>query len=601
MALSLKNFGFPRENRGSRRHFFGKAFGASAALTLHTGIFKHLTPKAYAAIETYDLIIVGSGAAGMTAALTAAKQGLKALVIEKAPTFGGSTARSGGGIWIRNNPVNQEVGLEDSFEEAATYLAQVVGPDAPLAKQRAFLSAGPDMIRFVIENTPLRFRWMEGYSDYYPELTGGKPQGASIEPKVLDGRVLGDELKNLNPPYIPTPTGVVIFGGDYKWLCLAKVTLQGAKTAAKAVSRFVEAKLKGQKPLTMGQALAAGLRAGLLDANVPVWLNTPLRDVSLNEAGRVDGVLVEKKGVLTPVKARYGVLIASGGFERNAAMRKLYQKQPIGTEWTLGAKENTGDGILAGQRIGADLRLMDDAWWGPTVPLTKDAPYFCLSERSLPGSLLVNAEAQRFVNESAPYHDVVNAMYRQPQKNGELPIFLIADREYRERYLFKDALPGLPLPKEWYESGAVVKADSLSELAERLGLTPEALEVTVASFNDSASEGKDPLFQRGESAYDRYYSDPGSKPNPSLRPLEKAPYYAFRMVPGDLGTKGGLRTDEHSRVLQPDGSVIEGLYAAGNASDAVMGRSYAGAGSTIGPAMTFGYIAALHIAEAARS
>lgn len=579
----------------SRRNFLSRVTAVATSIVLGSGLIRRFSAKAYAATESYDVIVVGSGAAGMTAALVAAKLGLSVLLIEKAPYFGGSTARSGGGIWIRNNRITKEAGVHDSPEEAEIYLAQVAGSEVSQAKQRAFLKAGPEMIDFILENTPLRFRWMEGYSDYYPELFGGKAEGASIEPQIFDGRILGDELKRLNPPYIPTPAGVVIFGGDYKWLCLVKVSIQGAKTAARAVSRYVEAKLKRQKPLTMGQALAAGLRAGLLRAGVPVWLNTPLVDLSISSEGRVEGVIAKRNGIDLTLKARYGVILASGGFEHNAAMRQLYQKQPISTAWTLGAKANTGDGILVGQRLGADLLLMDDAWWGPTIPLTPDSPYFCLSERSLPGSILVNAEARRFVNESSPYHDVVNAMYQQPQRQGELPIFLVTDQQYRDRYLFKDILPGLDLPKAWYESGALVKADSLAELAQRLGLPAAALEETVAEFNAFADQGYDAAFQRGESAYDRYYADPSRRPNPSLGGLTKAPYYAFRVVPGDLGTKGGLRTDEFSRVLRSDGSVIAGLYAAGNVSDSVMGHSYAGAGSTLGPAMTFGYIAAQQI------
>lgn len=547
----------------------------------------------------YDVIVLGSGAAGMTAALAARKRGLSVLVVEKATKFGGSTARSGGGIWIRNNVINQGVGIPDSFEEAAGYLQRVVGDGSPLENQQAFLRNGPLMIDFLMQNSPLRFRWMEGYSDYYPDLPGGKAEGASIEPEVVDGRILGRELANLNPPYIPTPTGVVVFGANYKWLCLATVTLQGAKIAAQGVARFLETKLKGMKPLTMGQALAAGLRAGLLQWKIPLWLNTPFEALTQDDSGRITGVKVRRNGELLALSAKHGVIVASGGFEHNAAMRYQYQSQPIGTEWTLGAVSNTGDGIRMGQDIGAATALLDDAWWGPSIVLEPGKPYFCLSERSLPGSLMINAEAQRFVNESAPYHDVVNAMYRQPRRGQSLPIWLITDHKYRERYLFRDVLPGLPYPKAWYESGAVVQADSLEELAQKINVSAFELRATVERFNQAADDGFDPEFNRGGNAYDRYYADPGVKPNPSLRSLAKAPFYAFRMVPGDLGTKGGLKTNAKARVLRQDGSEIPGLYAAGNASASVMGRSYAGNGSTLGPAMTFGFIAANDIADEA--
>ena len=414
---------------------------------------------------------------------------------------------------------------------------------------------------------------------------------------MFNGKILGPDLKYLAPPYIPMPPGVTIYSADYKWLCLAKVSLIGAKKAAKAVSRYVQSKLKGEVPLTMGQALAGGLRAGLQAARVPLWLDTPFLDVTLDNADNVNGVIVCKDGVNTRVTAKRGVIIAAGGFEHNLEMRRKYQQAPIGTDWTVGAASNTGDGILAGQRAGAAVELMEDAWWGPCIPLLPNQPYFCLSERSMPGSILVNGEGRRFVNESSPYHDVVNAMYRQPIVDSDLSVWLIVDQNYRDRYLFKDVLPGLPLPHAWYENGAVKKAASLSALAEELNIPVGNLEATVATFNDYAESGEDRDFGRGNNAYDRYYADPSVKPNPSLGALTKAPFYAFRIQPGDLGTKGGLKTNERSRVLRGDGTVIRGLYAAGNSSSPVMGHSYAGNGSTLGPAMTFGFIAANDIAD----
>ncbi|SMF00565.1 3-oxosteroid 1-dehydrogenase [Pseudobacteriovorax antillogorgiicola] len=590
---------FPNETTtASRRRFIKNAM--ASGLIASSGIIKLEGFTAFAAEQEFDVVVVGSGAAGMTAALKAAHEGLRVVLIEKSSKFGGSTARSGGGIWIRNNEILDEVGVQDTPEEASAYLAAVVGDDVPQAKQAAFLQAGPEMISFVRQTTPLDFRWMKDYSDYYPNFYGAKPEGASIEPEIFDGCMLGEDRDLLEPPYIPTPPGVVVFGGDYKWLTLATVTGTGIATGAKAIGRFVKAKAQGVDPLTMGQALAAGLRVGLKQKAVPVWLETPLLDLSLDEKGHVNGVVVAHKGVNTLLKAKSGVILATGGFERNQAMRKEYQKGPIGIDWTLGSRANEGEGILAGEQIGADLELMDDAWWGPTIPLTKDEPYFCLSERSLPGSIIINGSAQRFVNESSPYHDVVNAMYEQDVIDGELPIWMITDQNYRNRYLFRDVLPALPFPKEWYESGAVTRSWTLKGLAKKIKLSPEALEATVDRFNNYAKEGVDPEFGRGENAYDRYYADPGVSPNPSLGGICLPPFYAFRVVPGDLGTKGGLRTDERSRVLRPNGSPISGLYAAGNASSSVMGRSYAGAGSTIGPAMTFGFIAANDMAQAAR-
>ena len=572
------------DNELSRRQVLrGAAAGATLALTAAPFT---ATPAAAAVIGEYDVVVVGAGAAGMTAALTAARRGLSTVVVEKAPTFGGSAARSGAGIWIPNNEVILAAGVPDTPQKAATYLSAVVGPSIPAARQQAFLDNGPAMLSFVMANSPLRFRWMEGYSDYYPNLPGGMPNGRSIEPDYLDGRIIGAELARLNAPYMSVPAGMVVFSADYKWLNLSAVNVKGAAVATECLARGTAAALRGEKPLTMGQSLAAGLRAGLMAANVPVLLNTPLQDLVI-ENGRVTGVQVPTG----TIKARRGVIIGSGGFEHNAAMRNQYQQQPIGTQWTVGAKENTGDGIRAGQRAGAALDLMDDAWWGPAIPLP-DTPYFCLAERTLPGGMIVDAGGERFVNEAAPYSDVVHVMYDRNPSDPCIPAWLIVDQNYRNRYLFKDVLPTFPFPASWYSSGAVHKSYSIDGLASAIGVPAGTLKATVSRFNDFARSGTDADHARGASAYDHYYTDPAVKPNSCLAPLWLPPYYAFKIVPGDLGTKGGMVTDAKARVLRANGSVIPGLYAAGNASSAVMGRSYAGAGSTIGPAMTFGYIAA---------
>ncbi|MFD4626567.1 3-oxosteroid 1-dehydrogenase [Streptomyces sp. NPDC058475] len=578
----------------SRRRLLRAATGAG--LALGAGLPGLAEAADLPLLGTYDVVVTGSGAAGMTAALTAAKQGLSCVVVEKATTFGGSAARSGAGIWIPNNPVILAAGVPDTPAKAATYLAAVVGPDVPADRQQAFLGHGPAMISFVMAASPLRFRWMEGYSDYYPELPGGLPNGRSIEPDQLDGNILGAELAHLNPSYMTVPSGMVVFSADYKWLTLSAVSAKGASVATECLARGTKAALLGQKPLTMGQSLAAGLRAGLLAAQVPVWLNTPLTDLYV-ESGAVTGAVVTRNGTPGLVRARRGVIVGSGGFEHNAAMRAQYQRQPIGTAWTVGAKENTGDGIRAGERAGAALDLMDDAWWGPAIPLPEQ-PYFCLAERTLPGGLLVNAAGARFVDEAAPYSDVVHTMYERNAAAPDIPAWLIVDQNYRNRYLFKDVAPTFTFPDTWYTSGAAYKAWTLDALAAGIGVPAAALRTTVSRFNSLARSGKDADFHRGDSAYDHYYTDPAILPNSCLAPLWLAPYYAFKIVPGDLGTKGGMRTDARARVLRPDGSVIPGLYAAGNASAAVMGHSYAGAGSTIGPAMTFGYIAALDIAAA---
>ncbi|HEY1003473.1 MAG TPA: 3-oxosteroid 1-dehydrogenase [Streptosporangiaceae bacterium] len=547
-------------------------------------------------MDEVDVVVAGSGAAGMTAALTAAHLGLSVLVIEKAGSFGGSTARSGGGIWAPGNSVLRAAGVADTPEQARAYLAHVA-EGVPAARREALLEYGPEMLGLVLAKTPVRFAWVPGYADYYPEAPGGLSAGRSIEPVPLDGRrVLGAELGRLARPYLPSP--VAITQAEYRWLSLGRHP-RGVRAAVRVAGRAARARLRGQRVLSMGQALAAGLRAGLVASGVPVWLDTPLAGLEV-AGGRVTGVRATRDGELLQIRARRGVLIATGGFERDEQMRRRYQREPIGTEWTTGAAGNTGDGIRAGLDLGAATGLMDDAWWGPSIALP-GGPYFCLAERSLPGCVLVNGAGQRFVNESAPYVDAVHAMYEaDTPENPHIPAWLIFDQRYRDRYVFAGLPPHRPLPRRWYAAGSVVRADDLAGLAQAAGVDADGLVKTVARFNEFAAAGRDEDFGRGDSAYDRYYGDPRLA-NPNLAPLARPPFYAAKVVPGDLGTKGGLRTDERARVLSEDGTVIEGLFAAGNASEAVMGRSYAGAGATIGPAMTFGYIAARTMAEASIS
>jgi 3-oxosteroid 1-dehydrogenase len=544
----------------------------------------------------FDVVVCGSGAAGMTAALTAARNGLSAVVLEKTDRFGGSTARSGGGVWIPGNSVLKRAGVEDSPEQASVYLAHVAGESVEPARQQALLAHGPAMLDMLRSASPVEFAWIPGYADYYPEAEGGMAGGRTIEPVPFDGRILGDDLDSLNPPYLPAPADVSITAAEYRWLSLGTRHPKAMLAAARVARRTAQTKLLHQRTLSLGQALAAGMRAGLSRAGVPVWLETPLTGLVITD-GRVTGVEATKDGQPVVIKARRGVLIATGGFERNAQMRAEYQRQPIGIEWTVGSPGNTGDGILAGQEAGAGLDLMDDAWWGPSIPLT-GGPYFCLAERSLPGSIIVNGVGQRFSNEAAPYVDAVHAMYdRHTADKPHIPAWMITDQRYRNNYVFAGLPPRKSLPKRWFAAGVVFKAGTLAELAEQIKLPADGLAETVQRFNGFAKSGKDEDFGRGDSAYDRYYGDPRCRPNPNLAPLDLAPFYAIKIVPGDLGTKGGLRTDERARVLRQDGSPIAGLYAAGNASAAVMGRSYAGAGATIGPAMTFGYIAALDMAD----
>ncbi|OBJ55961.1 3-oxosteroid 1-dehydrogenase [Mycobacterium sp. 1423905.2] len=555
--------------------------------------------------QAYDVVVIGSGAAGMVAALAAAHRGLSTVVIEKAPHFGGSTARSGGGVWIPNNEVLKKAGVTDSPEAARTYLHGIIGDVVEPERIDTYLDRGPEMLSFVLKHTPLKMCWVPGYSDYYPEAPGGRPGGRSIEPKPFDAKKLGPDLPYLEPAYSKVPLNVVVLQQDYVRLNLLKRHPKGLLRSLRVGARTFWAKSTGKSLVGMGRALIAPLRIGLREAGVPVLLNTSLTDLHV-EDGVVRGVYVEDKTAENAeprlIRATKGVILASGGFERNEQMRVKYQRAPINAEWTVGAAANTGDGIVAAEKLGAALELMEDAWWGPTIPLP-NGPWFALSERNAPGSIIVNSSGQRFMNEALPYVEATHRMYggihgQGPGPGENLPAWMILDQQCRDRYLFAGLQGGQRFPRKWLEQGAVIVADTIPELAAKIGVDADGLQQTVVRFNGFARSGVDEDFHRGESAYDKYYSDPTNKPNPSLGELTHAPYYAVKMVPGDLGTKGGVRTDVHARALRDDGSIIEGLYAAGNVSSPVMGHTYPGPGGTIGPAMTFGYLAALHIAGA---
>lgn len=584
-------------------HFFDR--GGCSITGQFYNVF-YMTGQEYGA---FDVVVVGSGAAGMVAALTAAHQGLSTVVVEKAPHYGGSTARSGGGVWIPNNEVLRRDGVKDTPDAARKYLHNIVGDVVPAEKIDTYLDRGPEMLSFVLKHSPLKLCWVPGYSDYYPETPGGKPTGRSVEPKPFDAKKLGPDLKGLEPPYGKVPMNMVVMQQDYVRLNQLKRHPRGVLRSLKVGVRATWAKATGKNLVGMGRALIAPLRIGLRDAGVPVLLNTALTDLYV-EDGKVQGIYVvdardSANDDTEPrlIRARHGVILGSGGFEHNEQMRVKYQRAPITTEWTVGAVANTGDGIAAAEKLGAALELMEDAWWGPTVPLV-GAPWFALSERNSPGSIIVNMSGKRFMNESMPYveacHHMYGGQYGQGPGPGEnIPAWLIFDQQYRDRYIFAGLQPGQRIPSKWLESGVIVKADTLAELAEKTGLPADAFAATVERFNGFARTGVDEDFKRGQSAYDRYYGDPTNKPNPNLGEIKQGPFYAAKMVPGDLGTKGGIRTDVRGRALRDDDSVIDGLYAAGNVSSPVMGHTYPGPGGTIGPAMTFGYLAALDIAASA--
>ncbi|MFZ2242824.1 MAG: 3-oxosteroid 1-dehydrogenase [Gordonia amarae] len=544
-----------------------------------------------------DVVVVGSGAAGMSAAITAARNGLSVVLVEKSSRWGGSTARSGGGIWIPGNHVLARDAGPDSLDDARRYLHDIAGDAVAPERIDAFIDHGAQALQALCAWTPLELMWVRGYSDYLPERPGGRAAGRSVEPRPFDVRALGDDYATMEPFYTKTPLNVIVHQGDYKWLSTGLRHWRGPQRMMMIGVRTILAKTLGRKLVGMGGALAGALMVGVRDAGVDVRLGCGVTDLIVDE-DHVTGVTLDDGSSLT---ASRGVILCSGGFDHNPALRKRFHRSPAGPELSLGATSNTGEPIIAAESIGAATDLMDDAWWAPSIPLP-NGPWFALAERSLPRSIIVNNRGVRFMNESLPYVEATHAMFGGPHGSGEgpaenLPAWLIFDQGYRDRYMFAGRTARSPLPRRWFDEGYLVRADSITELAHQLSLPEGALEHTLDRFNDAARRGVDDDFGRGVSAYDRYYGDVTNKPNPSLGELTKPPFYAAPIVPADLGTKGGIVTDDRARALRPDGSVINGLYAAGNASSAVMGHTYAGPGATIGPALVFGYLAALDAAS----
>ncbi|MFB7590008.1 FAD-dependent oxidoreductase [Streptomyces sp. NPDC056169] len=545
--------------------------------------------------HTYDVVVVGSGSAGMAAAITARLRGLTVLVVEKTDVYGGSTALSGGAIWVPNNFHLDAAGLGDTPEKARAYLDATVGDRVPAARKDAYVAHGPRMVREFHDRTAVRFVYTPGYSDYYPERLGGYPQGRSIEPRIFDFKKLGPEQRaTMRRAGLPT-YGLTITSKDFRGLNMAGRTWAGRRTAARVGGRAVKALLTGQRLLSLGEALIARMRHSLDTLGGELWLATPLTGL-VEEDGRVTGVRVVRGGRDLTVRATGGVVLASGGFSHDQNLREKHLPAPTSSAWSAAADGQTGDALEPATALGAGTDLMDKVWGAPSVVVPEGKPFFLVADRGVPGMVIVDGAGDRYANEAAPYHEFVDAMYAHDKPGAStVPSWLILDATARSRYLFMGLLPGQPFPKPWLESGFVKKAATVEELAARIGVAPERLRATVDRFNGFARAGRDEDFHRGDSVYDRYYGDP-TLPNPNLAPLEKGPFHAIPVHPGDIGTKGGLVTDATARVLREDGTPIAGLYASGNVSAAVMGETYPGPGATIGPAMTFSWLAVNDIA-----
>lgn len=538
---------------------------------------------------TVDLLVVGSGT-GLAAALAAHECGLTVLVVEKSSYVGGSTARSGGALWLPASPV-----LDDTRERAETYLRSVVAGTVPAERAAAYLDNVTPTVEMLRRTTPIRLAWAKDYSDYHPEAPGGSAAGRTCECRPLNASILGRYRTRLRPGLMEAKLPMPTTTADYRWMNLmARVPRKGIPTIAKRLGQGVGGLLLGRRYVAGGQALAAGLFAGVLRAGIPIWTDTVLHSL-ITENGRVTGAVVRHGGREVTVAARRGVVLAAGGFDHNMAMRRKFQSETLGDNLSLGAETNTGDAFQIAQEIGAATDLMDQAWWFPAVaPLPGRAPKVMLAERSLPGSLIVDQHGTRFINEATDYMSFgQSVLERERSDNPVESMWFVFDQQYRNSYVFAGELfPRIPIPRAWYDAGIAHRSDDFSELGEMIGVPPSQFTATVTRFNEMSRDGHDADFGRGRSAYDRYYGDPTVAPNPNLRALDRPPFYAVKMVLSDLGTCGGLRADERARVLSEDGSVIEGLYAVGNTAANAFGTTYPGAGATIAQGLVYGYVAA---------
>ena len=537
--------------------------------------------------HTVDVVVVGSGGAGFATAMGAADAGLSAVILESTEKWGGSTAMSGGGLWLPNNPLMQRDGVGASREEALTYLEACVGEvgrASDRARKEAFVDGVADFVT-TAERFGVVWARATDYPDYYPELPGGKI-GRAIEVEPLDSKAIGEWWTSMRGA-MPIPA----MTNDVWLLGRAWSTPAGFARGAKFVFRAAGGAVRGKRLVGIGNALATSLlQAVVLGRGVPLWLDSPLEELVL-DGDRVVGVRVVRDGRPVTIRATRGVMLAGGGFEANRAWRREHH----GIEGSpSGNPGNLGRPIEIARRAGAALELMDEAWWGASIAAPPGGqPMFLVGERSMPFSIMVDSRGERFANESESHVDLGHDMLAH-DKDGAY--WLVADARHARRY-FRTFAMDPRATKAMKAAGIMLKAPTLRELAGAMGADPALLGATVERFNGFARAGVDGDFGRGNSAYDRYYGDPTVHPNPNLGPLEKGPFSAYRVVIGDLGTKGGVVTDVDGRALREDGSVIEGLYAAGNNSASVMGRTYPGPGSTIGPAAVFGMRAARAMAR----
>lgn len=554
-----------------------------------------------------DVLVVGTGASGMSAAVTAAAQGLKVLVVDKEARYGGTTARSGGWLWIPGTHLATEQGLREPAGAAKAYLRHEATSHFDEARVDAFLEQGPKAIEFFTRHTCVQFDMPAVFPDYHAEADGGQPGGRSMVTRPFDGRELGARVKQLAPP-LPELTvfGMMLgSGAEIKHFMRAFKSPASFAYVAKRLLRHMADVLRHGRGMTLtnGNALAGRLAKAGMDLDIPVWLSTPVTALTL-DGGRVTGAKIRHEGRELRVRAEAGVVLACGGFPFDIERRKqLFSHAPTGKEhFSPSPPTNTGDGLRLAEAVGGwvDGSIPHAAAWVPTSVTTRPdgsagvMPHFI--DRAKPGVIAVTTDGKRFTNEGNSYHDFVQAMVAACQGKPAVTAWLLCDHKALRDYGLGCVAP-FPMPiGRHLKSGYLKRGDSIANLAHQIGVDAATLQATVDEFNANARRGEDPLFGKGSKAYNRYQGDANVTPNPCLAPLEHGPYYAIKLVVGDIGTFAGLVTDARTRVLDANRQPITGLYAVGNDAASIMGGNYPGAGITLGPAVTFGYVAGMELA-----
>jgi 3-oxosteroid 1-dehydrogenase len=553
--------------------------------------------------ETFDFIVIGSGGGAFCAALVVKAMGFEPLVLEKTDLFGGTTAKSGGVMWIPANRFMAADGVEDSTEKAMTYLDNVVGdhndtPGASRARRQAYIEQAPKMVDFLVEQG-IKLQRHPYWPDYYSDLPGAVEQGRAVFAELFDASALGELRHKLRPNFVPVPVK-----SDEMWdLALVRTTWRGKVAMAKVGWRMTTAKLTGRHWVGSGAALQGRMLHRAQQLGVDMRTNAGVEQLLTDDDGRVTGVVARVDGRERRIAARRGVLVNAGGFAHNQAMRDKYQPG-TSAQWTATAPGDTGEMINEMIRVGAAIAQMDEMVGNQIALPPPGQPgelAMVVSELAKPHSMVVDQSGQRYLSEAQSYMSFCKTMLERNKTVPAVPSWVIFDSQYTRKYMVAGTMPGSKKPPAWFDDGWLKTAGTIEDLAGKCGIDPATLVAAADRFNGFVRKGVDEDFGRGGTAYHRFLGDSAQKPSPSLGTIEKGPFYAYQFYPGDVGTYGGVITDTDARVLREDGSPIPGLYATGTSTASVMGRAYPGAGSSVGPSFVWGYLAARHALGGAAS